>query len=456
MNLFSLFSLFSGIGAFEKALSRQNIQHEIVGYSEIDKYASKNYSLIHGVSEDLNYGDITKIDTDKLPNFDLMTWGFPCQDLSVAGKGQGIKEGTRSGLYYEGYRILKAKLPKISIIENVKALISKKHIESFKMILSDLESLGYTNYWQVLNAKDYGIPQNRERVFIISILGEHKPFEFPVKQELKLKLKDMLEDEVDEKYYIKSEKTKSLLKQLDWVNKEIKTCDMSVNNPKFRDVGNCIKARYDCGISNQKSEGVAVIEATKQGYAIAEEGDSINIQFPNSTTRRGRVGKQVAQTIETSCNQATIIQVSTAFIKPKFIGNIYGKDFGTGYAGGVWDKNHVCPTLTTMQGGGRQPHIIERTPLKFLNRNGKNTDGDYSFCVDTSHTGGIKETYEDYYRVRKLTPLECWRLMGFDDFDFEKVRETTSNTQLYKQAGNSIVVNVLEEIMKEVVKSVDL
>lgn len=161
-----VFSLFSGIGAFEKALSRLDIPFDLMGYSEIDKYASKNYSKIHNVSEDLNYGDITKINTDELSDFDLMTWGFPCQDISVAGKGEGIKEGTRSGLYYEGYRILKAKLPKISIIENVKALISKKHKHSFEMILKDLEELGYTNYWQVLNAKDYGIPQNREREYL--------------------------------------------------------------------------------------------------------------------------------------------------------------------------------------------------------------------------------------------------------------------------------------------------
>lgn len=118
----------------------------------------------------------------------------------------------------------------------------------------------------------------------------------------------------------------------------------------------------------------------------------------------------------------------------------------------VYSDEGISPTIDTIQGGHRQPKIIERTPLKFLNRNGKNVDGDYSFCIDTSQTGGIKEIYENYYKVRKLTPLECWRLMGFDDGDFKKVRDFTSDTQLYKQAGNSIVVNVLEEIIRELMK----
>lgn len=132
------------------------IQYELVGFSEIDKFAIKSYCAIHNVSESKNYGDITKIDISTLPDFDMLTWGFPCQDISIAGKMKGIKEGeTRSGLYYEGYKILKEKRPKYSIIENVKNLASKRFKKQFDSILRDLSDLGYTNYWKILNSKDY-------------------------------------------------------------------------------------------------------------------------------------------------------------------------------------------------------------------------------------------------------------------------------------------------------------
>ena len=148
--MIKLLSLFSGIGAFEKALERQKIEYELVGFSEIDKFAIKSYCAIHNISENKNLGDITKININLIPEFDIMTWGFPCQDVSIAGKLAGLKEGqTRSGLYYEGYKILKAKLPKYSIIENVKNLVSKRFINVFNSILKDISNLGYNNYWKV-------------------------------------------------------------------------------------------------------------------------------------------------------------------------------------------------------------------------------------------------------------------------------------------------------------------
>jgi len=248
-----ILSLFSGIGAFEKALRNLNIPYELINYCEIDKYASKAYSLIHNEPESKNLWDITKVDAEKLPDVDMITYGFPCQDISVAGKQAGMDIGTRSGLYHEAYRIIKGKLPKYAICENVKNLVGKKFKLQFQAILKDLEQLGYKNYWKVLNAKDYGIPQNRERVFIISIRGEHKPYEFPIPFDNGFRLKDILEQEVDEKYYINSTKVEKFLSQLDWQNKEKQCCDMTVNNLKFKDIGNCIKARYDAGIVNQKS-----------------------------------------------------------------------------------------------------------------------------------------------------------------------------------------------------------
>ena len=241
--MLKLLSLFTGIGAFEKALERLNIDYELVGFSEIDKFAIKSYCAIHNVPENKNLGDITKINIDKIPDFDLLTWGFPCQDISIAGRMEGIKKGTRSGLYYEGYKILKAKRPGISIIENVKNLTSKRFKEQFETILKDIEELGYNNYWQVLNAKNYSVPQNRERIFIVSIRKEidKNNFVFPSPVELKLKLKDLLEDTVDDKFYLTENGIGRLIKKN---NKLLKDCQ----NPN---ISSCLIAGYHKMSGNQ-------------------------------------------------------------------------------------------------------------------------------------------------------------------------------------------------------------
>ena len=241
--MLKLLSLFTGIGAFEKALERLNIDYELVGFSEIDKFAIKSYCAIHNVPENKNLGDITKINIDKIPDFDLLTWGFPCQDISIAGRMEGIKKGTRSGLYYEGYKILKAKRPGISIIENVKNLTSKRFKEQFETILKDIEELGYNNYWQVLNAKNYSVPQNRERIFIVSIRKDidKNNFVFPSPVELKLKLKDLLEDTVDDKFYLTENGIGRLIKKN---NKLLKDCQ----NPN---ISSCLIAGYHKMSGNQ-------------------------------------------------------------------------------------------------------------------------------------------------------------------------------------------------------------
>lgn len=204
-----LLSLFSGIGAPEAALKRMGIDYELVGFSEIDKYAARSYCAIHGVDESLNLGDITKIDETKLPkDIALVTYGFPCQDISNAGKQKGLfnEDGskTRSGLFFDALRIIQASQPKIAIAENVKALTGKKFKNEFELVLRSLEEAGYSNYWKVLNAVDFGIPQNRERVFIVSIRKDldDGSFVFPEGFDLKLKLKDMLEERVPVKFYL--------------------------------------------------------------------------------------------------------------------------------------------------------------------------------------------------------------------------------------------------------------
>lgn len=211
-NPLRLIELFAGIGSQTQALTNIGIAHKVVGISEIDKYAITSYEAMHGKVK--NFGDIRKIDS--LPDADLWTYSFPCQDISVAGLGKGIKEGTRSGLLFEVERLLNVaaengNLPKYLLLENVKNLVSKKFINDFNRWLDFLSSLGYTNYWQILNAKDYGIPQNRERVFCVSILGEHQAFVFPEKQELTKRLKDMIDAQVDEKYYLKESTIRSIL-----------------------------------------------------------------------------------------------------------------------------------------------------------------------------------------------------------------------------------------------------
>lgn len=392
--MIKLFSLFSGIGAFEKTLKRLKIPYELVGFSEIDKFAIKSYCAIHNVSEDKNYGDITKIDPRELPDFDIMTWGFPCQDISIAGKMKGIKENeTRSGLYYEGYRILKEKLPKYSIIENVKNLTSKRFKKQFDSILEDLSELGYTNYWQVLNAKDYCIPQNRERVFIVSIRNDiaQSNFAFPPKQKLKIKLKDILENTVEEKYYLSDKAIGRLIRKNNRLirnkeNPDVSSCLLAgyhkmdgrnnqyiAENTKVERIGGIYDKEnekrqagsiYDeNGLSptlttmkggGNKQPFILISEGTKKGYVEASKGDSINYSYPNNLRKRGRVGKGISQTILTS---PTIAVLENA-------------------------KNNI----ETIQG----------------NNSGK---------VTKSSSILISEDKEIYMRIRKLTPLECWRLM---------------------------------------------
>lgn len=368
-----LLSLFSGIGAFEKALENMDIEYELVNYCEIDRYASKAYSLIHGVSEEKNLGDISKVDTSKLPSdIDLVTYGFPCQDISLAGMQKGFEhegERTRSGLFFEALRIIKDTKPKYAIAENVKNLVSKRFRNEFETVLSNLEEAGYNNYWKVLNAKDFGIPQNRERVFIVSVRHDidDGKFEFPQSQILRSRLKNMLEENVDERYFMSDKaidyicatgtKNFSYRPEIDlevarpltstmhkahrasqdnyvsevFIKDDVKV-DIVDGKPIVNQIGNVCPTKNranpnqgrvydDDGLSPSlncmgggnrqpmviQEERVLVREATAKGYAEAEEGDSINFEQPNSKTRRGRVGRQVAQTLTTSPHQGVVI-----------------------------------------------------------------------------------------------------------------------------------------------------
>lgn len=265
-NKIRLIELFAGIGSQAMALRDIGANFEHWRVCEFDKYAIASYNAIHNTN--FEPSDITKLkgtdlgitDTDKYTY--LMTYSFPCQDLSLAGKQKGMKKGssTRSGLLWEVERLLNEteNLPQVLLMENVPQVHAEKNMPDFQKWLEFLRSKGYHNFYQDLNAKDYGVPQNRERCFCVSILSpEYVEYEFPTPIKLTKVMKDLLEPEVDEKYYINSPKAKELIEKLIVDNKiENKACcDITVNNPKVINVMNCITARYDCGISNQQSIG---------------------------------------------------------------------------------------------------------------------------------------------------------------------------------------------------------
>ncbi len=415
MEKIRVFEAFAGYGSQSMALKRLGIDFEVVGISEIDKYAIQAYMAVHGDTP--NYGDISKIDWSSVPDFDFLTYSFPCTDISNAGKRKGLAEGsgTRSSLIWECRKAIESKRPKYLLMENVKNLVSKKFIPYLKEWLRFLEGQGYSNHTKVLNAKDFGVPQNRERVFMVSILGEAS-FHFPKPFTLEKRLKDVLEKDVDESFYLSEKIVKTFL----------------VRNEKNKAKGNGLK-----------------FEPT-MGDVIA----SSITAHPN----------------DRPCDN---------FIKEPItfhIGNIYGDKKGRGFAGNVYDKDGISPTIMTNGGGNRQPMIFEccNQKRKYGNKrvqslvdSGKISGHEVQFLDAYNQTvsdicGTIKTTIDssclsfisvpDFanYRIRKLTPRECFRLMGVSEEDIDKIQSSgISKTQQYKMAGNSIVVDVLYHIFRK-------
>lgn len=497
---------------------------ELVNFCEFDKYATKSYCAIHDVDESKNLGDITKVDETELDDFNVICGGSPCQDFSVAGKQKGsvwtCKEceheynpltvhwnerdkcpncgsknidKTRSSLLVEYLRVVRANKPNFGIYENVKNIVGKQFKDTtFKLFTDELEEYGYNVYWKVLNAKNYGIPQNRERVYLLFIKKDldNGKFKFPEPFDNGLRLKDLLEDEVDDKFYISDEKVERFITNLNdknsllydpcqvkregksreyseyaptltsrdykdprlvnenvvrqvgnisdcngaWDNPQVgrvydvsgcsptlNTCsggghepkvitgiDKSYNNPKFIETENCITSREDRGISNRKSEGTAVLK----------------------------------------------------------IGNI--NPSGNGMNGSVYSEEGLSPTLTTNKGEGNKVAIKQATKQGYIEcevggvadlsypdsktRRGRVQDnGNTCLTVTATETGICK--IESPIRIRKLTPRETFRLMGFSDENFDAAQKAgVSNSQLYKQAGNSIVIDVLYYIYVELYK----
>ena len=468
--LLTVNELFSGIGAQRKALERLGIPHEVVGISEIDKYAIQSYEAIFGNT--YNYGDISKV--EKLNYADLWTYSFPCTDISVAGLQKGINENTRSGLLYEVQRLLNVAkddgtLPKYLLLENVKNLVGKKFKSQFDDWLFYLDQLGYNTYWQVLNAKHYGIPQNRERVFALSIRKDlNETYEFPKPEVLTKRLADVLENEVDEKYYLKQSMVDYFIKNS--LNNEEKGNGFRFkpHNPQNANVAFAVTTRAGARMDDNfvlnedlsdkpffqfdKEGVVAVREATKKGYAEAAVGDSINIEQPNSKTRRGRVGHGVAQTLTISPQQVVLEKEKIVYEQRcdeglRFFKGDTIETLRTIDACG--DKRGIeLPCIGASRGRNPENPSDRTTGAPTEQRLELNTQGISNTITTVQKDNYVVEEFENI-KIRKLTPLECWRLMGFDDEDFKKAQQSgVSNTQLYKQAGNSIVVDVLEKILK--------
>lgn len=359
MKKIKVFEAFSGYGSQRMALENLGINHEVVAISEIDKFAIKSYEAIHGKT--LNLGDISQIETDQVPDHDLFTYSFPCQDISIAGERLGLdrEEGTRSGLLWECERIINAKKPKYLLMENVKNLVGKKFMPDFQEWINYLESIGYTNYWKVLNAKDYGVPQNRERVFMVSVYGSHEPYVFPETETLVKRLKDVLEDEVEEKFYLSDER---------------------IGNIIFR----------------KKGQTNVIANGDASSYEQNNRIYDIDMEAPTITARDYKDPKRILEP-----------EIIKEFDIPKEVLN---------------DNERQRRVYNT---GGISPTILARSDSSKITTN---------------------------FRIRKLTPLECWRLMGVTDENFFKAQAVNSNTQLYKQAGNSIVVPVMEAIFKNLFK----
>jgi DNA (cytosine-5)-methyltransferase 1 len=391
--MIKLFEMFAGYGGASFGLQKVNIPFECIGYSEIDKGAIKCYEQNH---KGKNYGDCSKIDVKELPDFDLLTGGFPCQDVSIAGN-RDLSKG-RTNLYLEILRIAKAKKPKYILLENVKGLLSvevderKLHLK----IVSDLEKLGYGVAWKVLNSKDYGIPQNRERIWFVCKLGgwDFMEFMFPEKEELRIFVKDILEEDVLEKYYLSEKAWARLSKRM--------------NMEKEGIIGTITASSY------------------KQNWNTPLTNTNL-VQFHNENEIR-QYG-QVAPTLIPRTMEQNVISFSE---KTRDV------EKAIEFAKKLSEKENkpVQLDLYHLQHGEIRP-LSTYIPQNL----------DEHRCLQT---GKPKEVLIYKNTIRRLTPKECFRLMGFlnDEINLNGL----SDTQCYKLAGNGWDINLVSKIFKRMFK----
>jgi DNA (cytosine-5)-methyltransferase 1 len=397
---------FSGVGAFNQALIRLGVNYKEIFACDMDRFARETF--IHNYGEPEYYP--TNVYEREIPSesLDVYMTSPPCQAFSLAGKRLG-KDDKRGVLFFNSHEFIQVNKPRFFIFENVKGLLSDdngntfnewlnflggKSINGLPVLFPHEESVPYHLYWKVLNSKNHGVPQNRERVFLIGIRDDHdNQFRFPVEEHLTKRLKDVLEDSVDDKYFL-SEKLLSYFEDHKQMHKERGNGFKFEPHDEGTNVSNAISTK--CG-SRQTDPYIKIKSATAKGYEEATEGDSINFTHPNSDTRRGRVGHGVAQTIDCSANQGVIM--------PLFQWGKGSRDIRM-----VYDSKGISPCMTSAMGTG----------------------------------GGVTPSVIQEFKIRRLTPRECFRLMDFPD----SFTWTVSDSQAYKQAGNSIVVNVLYKLLK--------
>ena len=412
-----VFTAFSGYDSQCMALDRlhrhnPDFNYELVGWAEIDKYAIAAHNAVYPQWAERNYGDISKIDWAQVPDFDLFTYSSPCQDFSQAGKQAGGTEGsgTRSSLLWECRRAILAKKPKYLLMENVAALVSQKFIRLFNAWQLELERYGYRNFAKVLNAKDYGVPQNRERIFMVSVLDEQARYEFPDPMPLPLRLKDVLEPKVDERYYMSE-------KALEGLNRRHQGDDFCYH-PDEREHSKTITTEEGAGtnLANYIKEPIVL------GWVRDEKGNVVK-----------RPPVQVANTVTSGKRDNTQNYVVEPFIvasrgrEPQVMTpkrTEYGKQIRKQY------ENHEVTE--------QRKNIQQLEPR---------TDG-----VSNTLTGVQKDNYvcEPSYRIRKLTERECFRLMDVPEEYIDRIQAAgISRSQQYKMAGNSIVVSCMYHIWRK-------
>lgn len=504
-----VFEAFAGYGSQHIALDLlqrdfPDFTFEVVGIAEFDDKVSRLYNAAHN-SQLPNFGDVTKINWGgcEVPDFELFTYSFPCQDISTAGKQRGFSEGsgTRSSCLWACADAIRIKRPKFLLMENVKALTQKKFRGDFERWRKTLEEMGYTNYWQVLNAKHYGVPQNRERVFMVSFLNDCQLFQFPAPIPLECRLKDILEVEVDERYYLKSKQIRSIIEHCR--RKVSEGCGFKTNFQTGNGISGAIKTKegsreYDTyiiepiGYTRDRSGkeisyhpiDVAntihtstggggntdqfIIEKIIEPIGIADDGCAFAL-----TTRSGNVG---ASNLMGGGHYPMTGVIEVGALNPHEDGSCrtlkaqYSKNgvqnfartdsFGATGVIAVGDISHS--RLRKMFEDGK----IDPDKILFLDAYNQSAVEDVAGTLTTrvdrsNHTwvsipaGQLDEPfYIKFVRVRKLTPRECFRLMGVPEEYIDRLLLSgLSNSQLYKAAGNSIVVDVLYHIFRQMFTS---
>ena len=376
-NHMQFLDLFAGIGGFR--LGMESAGHECIGFCEIDKFARASYKAIHDTKGEIELHDITAVSDEsirRIGRVDIICGGFPCQAFSIAGNRRGF-EDTRGTLFFEIARFASILRPKYLLLENVKGLLNHDGGATFETILGALDELGYNVEWQILNSKDFGVPQNRERVFIVGHLrGECTRRVFPLSKS--------------------GRQANSIKKQY----------------------SNTITTRY----GNSQGAGAYIVESKSQKVR------SIGNIHPSGNGMNGEVYEStgLAPTLTTNKGEGV-----------KIIQRAHGYNRG--------GEHDIAPTLTS---NSYQENNLVKV-VDFYNKITKDEVGTLTSSGGGSTVRAGSFGITDGYRIRKLTPRECWRLQGFPDWAFDKAQEVNSNSQLYKQAGNSVTVNVIAAIARE-------